>query len=44
LSGKDRDEISAVAERLIARIDDTLGINGNLPSDKPERTMNGDTA
>lgn len=44
LSGKDHDEISAVAERLIARIDDTLGINGNMPSDKPERTMNGDTA
>jgi cell division protein ZapA len=44
LSGKDHDEISAVAQRLIARIDDTLGINGILPSDKPERTMNGDTA
>lgn len=44
LSGRDRDEISAVAERLIARIDDTLGVNGIPPSEKPERTMNGDTA
>lgn len=44
LAGNDRDEISAVTERLIARIDDTLGINGIPPPDKPKRTMNGETA
>jgi len=44
LSGKDRDEISAVADRIIARIDDTLGVGGITPFDKPERTMNGETA
>ena len=44
LSGKDNDEISAVAERIIARIDDPLGVGGITLSDKPERTMNGETA
>lgn len=42
LSGRERDEIGAVADRLIARIDDTLGITGVQPEGKPRETMNGE--
>jgi cell division protein ZapA (FtsZ GTPase activity inhibitor) len=44
LAGKEHDEISAVAERIIARIDTTLGTGDIVPPGIPKQTRNGDTA
>jgi cell division protein ZapA len=42
LAMTDRDEISVVTERLIARIDDTLGVAGLPASDGVPANLNGD--